>query len=55
MLKELIELLGDSQLWQELRVNDRRLVEENYDWMTIFAEYETQLALSIVLKAQGKS
>ncbi|MEL6441254.1 MAG: glycosyltransferase [Cyanobacteria bacterium J06621_8] len=45
--QSLLELIGDSQLWQELRTKGRQLVEENYDWTAIFAEYETQLALNI--------
>ncbi|MEM7591866.1 MAG: glycosyltransferase, partial [Cyanobacteria bacterium P01_A01_bin.83] len=38
-----VELIGDRQLWQQLQIKGRQLVEENYDWTAIFAEYEAQL------------
>lgn len=48
----ILELIGDRQLWQKLQINGRQLVEANYDWSTIFAEYEQEL---IRLKSQDQS
>ncbi|MEM7761040.1 MAG: glycosyltransferase, partial [Cyanobacteria bacterium P01_A01_bin.40] len=42
-----IELIGDQKLWQQLQAKGRQLVEENYDWSAIFAEYEATLSMSI--------
>ncbi|MEM9509982.1 MAG: glycosyltransferase [Cyanobacteria bacterium P01_E01_bin.35] len=42
-----IELIGDQELWQQLQAKSRQLVEENYDWTAIFAEYEATLSMSI--------
>lgn len=38
-----IELMSDRDIWHQLRINGRQLVEAKYDWSAIFAEYESQL------------
>ncbi len=41
--KGVIELKKDRELWHKLQNNGRQLVEENYDWATIFSNYEQEL------------
>ena len=43
-----IELIQNQELWQSLQINGRRLVENNYDWTTIFSVYEQELLNSKV-------
>ncbi len=38
-----LQLRQDSELWHELRNNGRKLMEEKYDWHSIFAQYEQEL------------
>lgn len=38
-----IKLINDRALWHLLQANGRQLVENNYDWSAIFAEYESKL------------
>lgn len=38
-----IKLINDRALWHLLQTNGRQLVEKNYDWTAIFAEYESTL------------
>ncbi len=37
------ELINNQELWHKLQINGRQLVEANYDWSAIFAEYEPEL------------
>jgi glycosyltransferase involved in cell wall biosynthesis len=37
------ELMENQQLWQQLKINGRQLVETQYDWSVIFADYEQEL------------
>ena len=39
----IIELLENQDLWYRLQTEGRQLVENEYDWSAIFAEYESQL------------
>ena len=38
-----LELISDRQLWHQLQLNGRQLIEEQYDWTAIFVRYEQQL------------
>ena len=38
-----LKLISDRQLWHQLQLNGRQLVEDRYDWTAIFARYEQQL------------
>jgi glycosyltransferase involved in cell wall biosynthesis len=38
-----IELTKNQHLWQQLQTNGRQLVETQYDWSAIFADYEQEL------------
>jgi len=38
-----LALDGDRALWSRLRENGRHLVEDRYDWQTIYADFETKL------------
>jgi glycosyltransferase involved in cell wall biosynthesis len=44
LAKGVLEVLGDSSLWERMRCNGRRLVEQRYDWNRVFAEQERELA-----------
>lgn len=43
LARAILELMTDRQLWHRLQVNGRQLVEKQYDWSAIFAEYEREL------------
>lgn len=41
--RAILKLNSERQLWQKLRTNGRKLVEEKYDWQQIFTEYEREI------------
>ena len=41
--RAVLELIGDRQMWQQLQLNGRQLVQDKYDWTAIFADYEAKL------------
>ncbi|MCB8762358.1 tetratricopeptide repeat protein [Planktothrix agardhii] len=42
-----LQIFNDTSLWQRLRLNGRQLVEQKYDWESIFSEYERNLLSQI--------
>jgi tetratricopeptide (TPR) repeat protein len=38
-----LQLVADANLWQTLRTNGRQLVEQKYDWQSIFTQAESQI------------
>ena len=48
-----VGLKRDRQLWDKLQLNGRQLVESEYNWTTIFAEYEQQLIAECVNKIKS--
>jgi glycosyltransferase involved in cell wall biosynthesis len=47
-----VELIKNQQLWQQLRTNGRQLVETQYDWSVIYANYEQELLRQVVKSSQ---
>jgi glycosyltransferase involved in cell wall biosynthesis len=46
-----VELMENQQLWQQLKINGRQLVETQYDWSVIFADYEQELLKQVASKS----
>jgi glycosyltransferase involved in cell wall biosynthesis len=42
-----LQICHNTSLWQRLRLNGRQLVEQKYDWESIFSEYERNLLSQI--------
>ncbi len=49
------EVLKDPILWQQLRQAGRRLVEQRYDWHTIFSQFEQELRQAVLQAQQDPS
>jgi tetratricopeptide (TPR) repeat protein len=45
--RAILQLYNDASLRNELRKNGRNLVEQKYDWQSIFAEYEREILAQI--------